>query len=396
MALALANFLGFETGGLEEAFATTGSPDATEATIVRSGARSLKCAGAATRATYRLSGVISSTKLGIMGFALYLTDVTPTNDIQIAVSNLTDSSAPYQLVIEATTGDLLLKDDDEIEVGSATAPFTANTWHYVELFIGAGPTQPAEVFVDGTSVLGPLTSEDFGSASSLSLFLGGGTTVGEDVFFDDVYILNDGTDANDRLGGSSITEMPEVFKYQSLKSTNVPDDGGGNLDTGVWDDCGKTPLNSDNCVYTADDTGAVDCDAANGSPEGPANDARIDGDSNIKGAKAVCNMKRDGGGGTDHRILLGNDSDGTTPSADLEPTTGYVTKFFLIEGGFVPTSSQHFRIGFDRGQVDPGGQNFDCQEMWAMLLHVPTDPALTALSQSSFTLRSDYNGPFEI
>jgi len=124
----------------------------------------------------------------------------------------------------------------------------------------------------------------------------------------------------------------------------------------------------DNFISGARGLVTEDNDDTNGSPEGPKNDARIDGDSNIKGMKGICNMERSGGSGSDHFILMGNDGDGTTRSADLDPPTSSDTYFFLSESGsIVPLSTEYCRIGFET----TGGQDFECNEQWAMLLHVP-------------------------
>ncbi len=41
-------------------------------------------------------------------------------------------------------------------------------------------------------------------------------------------------------------------------------------------------------------------------------------------------------------------------------------------------------------------QDYQCQEQWAMLLHVPTAPSLSTLSAADFPDQNYYIGPFEI
>ena len=57
----------------------------------------------------------------------------------------------------------------------------------------------------------------------------------------------------------------------------------------------------------------------------------------------------------------------------------------IIEDANVPDTTEYCRIGFERGQDDPGGQNYDCQEQWAMLLHVP-DAAPTGVPKVTLAL----------
>ena len=80
MPVTLDNFTGLETGGLEEASATTGSPSI-QNTTVRSGTYALSLAGAVTPATYRLPIAASfSGTTCILGLGYRTTTVIPTND----------------------------------------------------------------------------------------------------------------------------------------------------------------------------------------------------------------------------------------------------------------------------------------------------------------------------
>ena len=210
------------------------------------------------------------------------------------------------------------------------------------------------------------------------------------VKIDDYYLLSGASSSADRLGPS------EVYKYQNLtKNTTATPDSPctDDLTTGSWDDAGETPLNeSAVAIYTADAAGAVDVDLS------LANDDRILG-TTIVGAKMICRMKRAGGNSADHRMIFG---EGTTPSvtnsADLNPKAGYLNYEYLTEGGEVPTSTQVMRLGFDIGQIDSGGQDFDCAEMGGMLLVTPNAPDITALSDTDLEYpdQNYFVGPFEI
>ena len=172
------------------------------------------------------------------------------------------------------------------------------------------------------------------------------------------------TTFDDKLG------IVEIFKYQSVKNSATPDDGGDVLNAGTWNRAGETPLaeTATNPEYTSAGAGAVDTDATNGSPEGPANDVRVGNDANIRAAKAISSMQRSSGGQSDHFILFGNDVDGTTRSAVLNPSVSFDEFFFVSEAAsIVPLSTEHFRIGFET----TGPRDYECREQWAMILHLP-------------------------
>ena len=391
MALTLNEFIGFETGGLEEANATSGTPDATETTIVRSGARSL--AMNATADQYDLDPLKHVTSGGtgnVLGFALYPTDKTPASDTTIIIIGDSTDADILNLVLDAD-GDIVVNDN----TGATTIndPLTENSWNYIELFWNHVDSGSWELFVNGISV-GSGSSRDMSGGGTLNLCRFQGTATGT-FYYDDIYWLSGATAASDRFGDA------EVFKYQSAKAGATPDTSAladDDLNLGAWVEAGKTPLESagTDAEYTDAGAGVVYTNATNGSPQGPNGDARIDGDSNIKGMKGISNMLRSGGGGTDHFIHMGNDGGAASDllkSADLDPTTAFVNYFLLTESTTVmPTASEHCAIGFETTD----GQDYQCQEQWAMLLHVPTVPALTALSQADFPDQNYYIGPFEI
>jgi hypothetical protein len=99
---------------------------------------------------------------------------------------------------------------------------------------------------------------------------------------------------------------------------------------------------------------------------GPLNDSRISG--TIVGAKGIWRMSRTGGGGTAHYGLMGNSADGTTRSADFDPTTSYANYSFVsTAASVVPTASEYGKIGFEMDNA----QDFQCADMLFQILHVP-------------------------
>lgn len=383
MAPILNIFVGFETGGLEEASATSGSPDPTEEVIVRSGTRSLKMSDLSYQydIPWVRGGVTDAGNDYIVG--LGFNGVGP-GGIFLRCND--SGGLVWQLIVDNNSA-LLLRDAEDDEIGSSENGTIVNgTWYFIEVHFQHSGTANIEVFVNGLSVIGPLSGENLtqsGTIDSIQLL---GATVGA-FYFDDVYILSGAASAADRYGDC------EVYKYQSTKASATPDTG-SDLDAGDWDECGQTPLSTTtpNAEYTDTGAGSVDSNDTDGSPEGPKNDLRIIGDSNIKAILGISNMQRSGGGGTLHYILLGNTGDGTTRSADLDPTQSFDNYFFLSElASIVPLSTEYCSIGFEMTNA----QDYECQEQWAMLLHVPSAD-VTDLADAEWPDQNYFAGPFQI
>ena len=375
MANVLGNLVGFETGGLEETVASAGTPDATEETVVRFGIRSCKLAGAATSASIdidtNVAGTTGSTTNHIVGFAFQTNDITPTTDVDILEAQTGAGGKPIGLRFEATTGDLIVLDNASNEVGTITAPFTVNTWHYIELWhentSGAGANSDCEVFIDEISKI-TITNEDFDLGATISFYrFTGGTTTNEDIYIDDFYTLFD---------TAQISTSADVFGDFAVKGfQNTAEDAtdqGDTLADGTWALVSETPGNSGTSndasyVDTGNLTGSTIMDE--GSRAGPSGDSDVTG-ATIKGAKFISNLKRGTGGGRTHTILHGNSGDGVTATADLELTASYVIHEVLSElASIVPTESESFQMGFSKSAT--AGQDIFCGDQWAMLGYVP-------------------------
>ncbi len=395
MAVTINEYIGFETGGIaDESSATSGTPIVTDADIVRSGSYALGMNATADQYDIDPLRHIASAGTGyVFGFAFRATDHTPASaTTMVIIGDSTDANVLELALQTDGTIDLI----DNTGTTALTDVLEDDTWHYIEIFWNHVDSGTWQVFIDTVSV-GTASTRDMSGGGTLDLFRLQGTATGT-FYFDDVYILSDAV-VGDRLGDC------EVFKYQSAKASAVPDDdfpasgsAGDTLNLGTWDQAGITPMEDAGVAaeYTDAGAGAVYSDGTNGSPEGPANDPRIDGDSNIRAIKAVVNMKRSGGGGSDHFILLGNSggvSGDIIRSGDLGPSQSFVFYYLISESStVVPTSSEYCAIGFET----TGAQDFECQEMWAMLLHVPTVPTLSTLSAADFPKQNYYVGPFEI
>ncbi len=365
MALTLNNFVGFETGGLEEAESTSGSP-LIQTTVVRTGTYALQCAvGGSDK--FRVGafdgGPSDAGDKYIVGFAFRTNDVTPSTGHNIVIAESSGGFRQMSLKLVATTGDLELRNNPDSVVGTATAPLTVDTWHYIEIYWENTTSGVAEVFIDDVQVISVSAIDFFGGDLFRYSFIGGVGSDGDD-FFDDIYMQSGATAASDRLGSAA-----EVISYRSSKSSVTPDDGGGDLDVGTWLAAQTIPFSAGiGAEYTSAGAGAVDTDDVGGSAGtgGPNTDADITGA--IHAIKAINRMERATGTATAHYILLGNDVDGTTRSSDLDPGTSAANFFFVSElATIMPLSTEFCRIGFE---ID-GAQAFECYDMLAQILVTP-------------------------
>ena len=363
MALTLNNFVGFETGGLEEALAIGGAVDTYE-TFVHAGDYS---GGAGLGGTIDIAMITGGTPNGgddrIVGFAFQFRGDPPAAGV-IFEARDDAGNLLWSLTLNANKT-FTAKDANGDPIGTS-AGFEDDFFYFFEVRWQHVDSGNFDLHINGNPEIASGTA-DMSAAGAISADTAYYrlTKAGADVgYFDDIYCYSGASGVGDFLGDA------EVYKYQSTLASDTPDTGDV-LDEGTWDKAGETPLaaTATNPEYENTGAGSVDTDGANGSPEGPKNDARIDGDANIRGMKGISNMKRSGGGGTAHYILMGNDVDGTTRSADLDPTTAFVSYFFISElGSIVPTTAQYCSIGFEMTNA----QDYECQEQWAMLLHVPS------------------------
>ena len=369
MALTSNNFIGFETGGLEEAGSTSGSPDATEATVVRSGIRALKLpGGSSNRYRYNIDdGIASAGNDHIIGFAFQFS-ANPTVRSKIFTGiNAGGGSPPIAISLD-TDRKLVVEDRNSFGRITSNTALTAGTYNFVELYWQNLDSGNAELFINNISE-GTTSARDFldavGVVNRYEL-LSNSTASEPDHFFDDAYVLTGATAASDRLGDA------EVFMYQ--KTVEDATDQGDALADGTWALVSETPLNEGAAndaqyVDTGNLTGSTICDE--GTRSGPSGDANVDGDSNIKAAKFIGRFKRGTGGGRVHSFLHGNSGDGVTASADMGLSTAYATKIIVSEAAsIVPLSTESFQHGFSKSAT--AGQDIFCGDIWAMLLHVPT------------------------
>ncbi|KKK74696.1 hypothetical protein LCGC14_2881180, partial [marine sediment metagenome] len=151
MALTLNNLVGFETGGLEEAISVIGSPVLDEG-VVRTGSYSLRLP--AIGDAYRVAMVTGGSVGGndyIVGFAFRRTTLPSAG--WYFFSALDDSALSTYALLLTNGGDVEVRDADQALIGTITNPFTADTWHFVEIRWQHSASGAIDVWIDGNPKL---------------------------------------------------------------------------------------------------------------------------------------------------------------------------------------------------------------------------------------------------
>lgn len=362
-ATTLTDFTGFETGGLEEASATVGSPSV-QATTKRTGGYALLLAGAATAPTYTMPvlGSLNSTD-HIIGFAFRTNTLIPTSDTDFCVSlENADQGLDIRLRLMSVTGDIDILDANNVVAGTITAPLLVNTWHYIELYYQAVQSGTASVHIDDVLKIS-LSAKDFnaqviGNSQSRHSRFGGTTTVGQDFYADDVYDLQKAT-SNTQIYTSSFN-VPKTYQNTDEDATDL----GNTLDAGTWGNAGEVPVNAANvATYTAVlASGGTTTDSPS-TRLGPTGGPLL---GTIKGAKWIYQLKRSSGGTTFHYKRFGNSGDGLT-DVELTLTTTFVNYANVsVAATEVPLATESFQYGM---KTD-GAQDITAADIWAMIANV--------------------------
>lgn len=353
MALILNNFVGVETGGLQEFSSTFGTPAADDGNP-RSGTYSVYMDNAGENVHIRVEegGTSDAGDKNIVGFGVYFDDTTPPVGEERFHAGWYGFTA-YELKL-AANGDVTVWDGNGLKIGTIVAPFTDDTWHYVEVLWDGDVVGDMEVWIDGNHEL-TVNNEDFAQEPSSYQF----RAPTPNTYFDDMYCMTGATDSDDLLGPGA-----EVLgAYQNTVEDAT--DQGSTLDQGTWAIASDTPGVDDVNPAAYQNSGAQSgytiCDE--GLRDGPAGDIT----GNVIGGKWYHRLQRDGGGGTTHYKRWGKNAALTDTVVAL--TTSWQNFFQISEDGtYVPTiNTDYFSQGIRKST---GGQNNEAADIWSFLLHV--------------------------
>lgn len=366
MALTLNNFTGFETGGNEEALATTGTP-AYEETTVRTGDYALKLPADVVNWNIDPYGAVADAGDDqIFGFWVrFATGVTPSS--QQPFFEAREGANPLVGLELDTSGNLKVAYNSGAE-DTITTPFVIDVWYRIEVKWQHSASGTLILHIDGSEKLS-VSGKDMTAGGTLDRYrFASSSAFDGDTFFDDFYCMSGASTVSDFLG------EVEVFGYQA-NTNSATGDSGDALDTGVWQNLGQTPAASDEGSYTGGiQTGYILCNdtvSANNYRPGPSGGVpTIDG--TIQGAKWLHQLKRTNGGATVLYKRFGNNSDTPAdPGTIVSVGTAYESFFTVEVGTPVPLSTEVFAHGLGK---DGGARDLLCSEIWAFLLHTPPAP----------------------
>lgn len=383
MAVQTSNHIGFVTGGLEEASASIGSP-LVVTDPVRTGVYSLELQAGDNIDFPFLSGSLSDNGNDyIIGFGFRTPSATPTVDVDIVAATDDSGVAIFKLRWEATSGDLIIVDEQGTEVDTITNPFTADTWHWIEIIFERAASGAADVNIDGSASGLSVTATDFDAGNAFDFWKFRSPSSGPTIYIDDIYMRNGAAGTSDFHG-------PRFEVLGGFQNT-VEDatDQGTTLGQGTWAVAGDTPWGDEaagsQAGYTG--TGAEEGHTImdEGLRDGPA--GLITGTAIL--AKFMYRLRRGSGSGTLHAIVYGKNAASVTNAVTLNSSLGYFD-FVTSNGTHMPNSNtDEFLIGMRKAT---GGREIFAAELACSLAHI--QPALpTTLADAEFPDQNYYVGP---
>jgi hypothetical protein len=341
MALTLGNFIGFETGGIEEASGTVGTPSVTTSYTPPTGTYCLNIGGTSGH-TYKINAFELNSDAGddqIFGFRFKMTNEPAVSSGWTCVSARENGDHILGVRIYNDAGNVKLRlEDDSANTATGTTTISLNTWYVIEVkwdHVASGGT--ATLYLDGSSEI-TLSSADLSAGGTFDEYWIVSSN-GQQTIYDDFYCYSGATSVTEFLG------EPEVYAHVVTNETTATPDyvGVATADTpsaattGTWD-------NTDD--YSTSTT-LVYGDGAGGGADGIAMNASITEDP--VAIKGLWHMKRTAGDtAVTHYGVIGNSGDGVVNTADFNPSTAYNTYFYGSESTTVkPLASEEIRLGVE-------------------------------------------------
>lgn len=360
MALALETFCSLTSGTLYDFGGTKNSPtvETSPAPPYEHATYVVDCSGAAAAKSVTTHPFPEGLNDYVLGFYVRFTNAG-TSPFSFARIEGSGSNQEHLYLRPNDNGKLEVMDADyNLVATSASAVFTDNTWHLVELLFTFGDPGDVVVHVDeAEAVTASGEKFDCGAGTALHLTLSGQDTdplppSGTDTFFWPPYIYSGASGVGDFVGAYG------CLGYQNRVASATPDVG-NDLPVGTWADCGETPFNSANYAqYTSPgEIGIVTTDASDGgATPGPYGDARIGEDDEILGATWLYRYKEaflSNNRGYLHYGDTPNDEAGVDNTSNVD-MIGVTAKNMLIvseDAADVPTRDDFFQGGMS---VDGG------------------------------------------
>ena len=389
----LSVFEGFEIGGLELADFTEGSPSilgSIASPAGRSGAFALRMNPAATQEVYRGwagfgSGGTGSISHGgadfhLYGWAVRFSNLAPGTEYAFAEirRHFTAPNNGVHFYLE-TNGDIRLEDLGLTTIHTETAPFSVDTWHYMEMSARNNNSSNFEIWIDGVSVkTGSAANMGNSSGNSAGFQMMGAGSGDGNVDFDDTYLVEH-TSAleGNNLGPSEVFayQVPGGFFSATGLTTNDSAPNIGSPDNS-WAHADQTPLDSTEWLGFGlnPSDGAlrfIQPSTGDGFGLGPFSGI-YDVDDTIQGTMWLGVYQRGSGGGAgNHDMWYGQGAQSPINSFNMDVIANNSDTFRAIvseDAGPVPLANESFAMGAGTRAA----QDIEIREMWAFLLHTPT------------------------
>lgn len=367
MALALETFFNFESGMFGELALTKNFPTIVvdPAPPYEHEARTAACLQAVAGKSLTTHSFPEGANDYAIGFYVRFTNVNATPGYAFAViqGNVVD----FHMQLRVNAGKLEVLDaDSNVVATSASAVFTNNTWHLVELLFTFGDPGNVIVHVDEVEAVTANNEKfDCGAGTILELYLGGqgGFVMSvTDVYFAGGYVYSGASSVADFLGPfGSLT-------YRHDEDSATPDIGDV-LDSGKWGDAAEIPFNDTSYAeYTTNgDEGVVTTDPGGcvAAIPGPYGDSRIRTYDVIHGASWVV-RKNHAATFIFHFGKTPNDEAGVDNTSEINLGSSGVASNHLIVSeavGDVPTTDEYFQYGLEATTpvgFPPTWKMYDC------------------------------------
>lgn len=365
-------FAGAETGGIEEISSTSGTVSSVT-TNPRSGAY---CYELAVGATARFILVGGSSRV-LHGFAVYINSSLPSSVTIIAQSTRAGVPGTITCTIQLDpAGHLAFVDSIPSTLYTTVGTLSVNKWYYIEFSEDGSSSSVGFFRVRGDNIdesSGPVSANFAGVLGGATLSVLGNTS-GDVIRYDDIYSISPSTELGTNFPGPC-----SVLAYQS-GNTTATSDAGNNLNTGVWNNTGKTPVETATTrasFTTTNSNGQVILDdAANGGRGLGPSSGEYQFTTPIYAVKVSAKMFRGSGSASTFSLYICNNrgtpysshTGNSSPSLTTSPT--FQESYDDESGGsgsIAPLASDKLVIGFGTS----GAQDVLVDEMWGMILIGP-------------------------
>lgn len=355
------------TGDLREIDATSGAPTA-QATTKFSGDYAYQLRANIFDAIRLVSGDIAAVgDTRTYAFKWRFDDLSPaTAQTSFFVYDQTTGGvAAFKLRLD-TNGDLLITESDNTVIGTITAPFTVDTWHYMRVDVEFHSTAgKIRVEVDGTGSEWTNVKTHAGVSVTYSNFQ---TNTDAGNLYVDSLMIWDTTEWKP-------TDIPSDLAKGGAHTSGLASqtDLGDATSAGNWANTGEIPLNVSTQIDMNNNPHLSGMDTDNGANAGPSGVTFSPAIGTIIGAKAGVYWKSSKTE-SNRYLYYGNSSEtwetGLGAYGPVDVGAAFEWHELFFDDAHVPSTSEYFRLGLKNDD------KWDLDAAWlgASLIYEPAAP----------------------